>query len=353
MMNYKSEWLQDNDNDTFYEIDLLHDKPIYFDTSIHPQMNNYEEEREEIHKAPSIFLKDSPNMIEDNSSTDHLSYLDLTSPHLEVSEISWKKLYEDHLSRNNLIQKEIDSLHMYMGFRTETITIEEQFLSVQEKKDPTLFEVKKQTKNLFELPLDEFNARIVTEFPNAMINKVKMANEKRKEAIGLLREYSSKISKVHKDCIEKLIATTSKDESMNEAKKKEIVNMFYNNFKCAKDMIRNLIDEEIRKLIEKSVKGRNRPLPENSKQILKDWFLEHFKHPYPNDKEKEDIMESTGLTKTQVNNWFINKRVRVWRPLIKKLFPDCHGLLKANKEKMYLNKCQDIEKLSTRLEKSL
>eukprot|EP01027_Heterolobosea_sp_BB2_P015625 GEZU01022351.1.p1 GENE.GEZU01022351.1~~GEZU01022351.1.p1 ORF type:complete len:407 (-),score=121.40 GEZU01022351.1:1213-2433(-) len=60
---------------------------------------------------------------------------------------------------------------------------------------------------------------------------------------------------------------------------------------------------------------KNRNLPEHAKKILQDWFLEHYDHPYPTEAEKSELSAATGLVKTQINNWFINTRVRMWRPI--------------------------------------
>jgi hypothetical protein len=44
--------------------------------------------------------------------------------------------------------------------------------------------------------------------------------------------------------------------------------------------------------------------------ILNHWFKQHEHHPYPNFLEKEKLAKQTGLTLTQVNYWFTNKRRR-------------------------------------------
>ena len=46
---------------------------------------------------------------------------------------------------------------------------------------------------------------------------------------------------------------------------------------------------------------------EKSRSILKDCYR---RNPYPSPKEKKSLAENTGLTTTQVSNWFKNKRQR-------------------------------------------
>jgi len=46
---------------------------------------------------------------------------------------------------------------------------------------------------------------------------------------------------------------------------------------------------------------------EKSRQILRDWYGQN---PYPSPREKRELAECTGLTTTQVSNWFKNRRQR-------------------------------------------
>ncbi|CDW52733.1 Homeobox protein SIX1 [Trichuris trichiura] len=46
---------------------------------------------------------------------------------------------------------------------------------------------------------------------------------------------------------------------------------------------------------------------EKSRGILRDWYSHN---PYPSPREKRELAEATGLTTTQVSNWFKNRRQR-------------------------------------------
>lgn len=60
-----------------------------------------------------------------------------------------------------------------------------------------------------------------------------------------------------------------------------------------------------------------------SQQVMRDWLMDHFLHPYPTDEDKKELAKQTGLKRSQVSNWFINARVRIWRPAI---FSLCHEI---------------------------
>ncbi|KAF5747581.1 hypothetical protein HS088_TW05G00306 [Tripterygium wilfordii] len=62
-----------------------------------------------------------------------------------------------------------------------------------------------------------------------------------------------------------------------------------------------------------------RGLPERAVSVLRAWLFEHFLHPYPTDTDKLMLAKQTGLTRSQVSNWFINARVRLWKPMVEEI----------------------------------
>ncbi|KAG0482030.1 hypothetical protein HPP92_010114 [Vanilla planifolia] len=55
--------------------------------------------------------------------------------------------------------------------------------------------------------------------------------------------------------------------------------------------------------------------PNQSRKAKKD-SLQH----YPSDDEKRLLASKTGLTRSQISNWFINARVRLWKPMIEEMY---------------------------------
>lgn len=68
-----------------------------------------------------------------------------------------------------------------------------------------------------------------------------------------------------------------------------------------------------------------RGLPESAVSVLRAWLFEHFLHPYPKDSEKLMLARQTGLSRGQVSNWFINARVRLWKPMIEEMYREEFG----------------------------
>lgn len=62
-----------------------------------------------------------------------------------------------------------------------------------------------------------------------------------------------------------------------------------------------------------------RALPDHAVALLKTWLYENFLHPYPTDSDKQMLAQQTGLSKNQVSNWFINARVRLWKPMVEEV----------------------------------
>ncbi|MED6203586.1 hypothetical protein PIB30_000669 [Stylosanthes scabra] len=65
-----------------------------------------------------------------------------------------------------------------------------------------------------------------------------------------------------------------------------------------------------------------RGLPERSVSVLRAWLFEHFLHPYPSDVDKHILARQTGLSRSQVSNWFINARVRLWKPMVEEMYSE-------------------------------
>lgn len=72
--------------------------------------------------------------------------------------------------------------------------------------------------------------------------------------------------------------------------------------------------------VRRRVHKKRENLPKESTALLKDWLLSHMMLPYPGNEEKLALCKATNLDMSQINNWFINARVRIWKPLVREVF---------------------------------
>lgn len=66
-------------------------------------------------------------------------------------------------------------------------------------------------------------------------------------------------------------------------------------------------------------RGRSNSLPTHVVEYLKAWLMDHMHHPYPTDQEKAEMMLKTGIDVKRLNNWFVNNRIRYWKPRMEAL----------------------------------
>lgn len=75
-----------------------------------------------------------------------------------------------------------------------------------------------------------------------------------------------------------------------------------------------------------------RGLPEKSVSVLREWIFQNFLRPYPKDSEKQLLAVKSGLTRSQVSNWFINARVRLWKPMIEEMYLEMKTMRTGDEE---------------------
>jgi len=61
--------------------------------------------------------------------------------------------------------------------------------------------------------------------------------------------------------------------------------------------------------------------PKVATEVLKAWIISssNFIHPYPRAPQRLFLIRITGLTSTQLRNWFTNARRRIWKPVMQKV----------------------------------
>ncbi|CAH8314750.1 unnamed protein product [Eruca vesicaria subsp. sativa] len=103
-------------------------------------------------------------------------------------------------------------------------------------------------------------------------------------------------------------------------------------------------------MVEQEAWRPQRGLPERSVNILRAWLFEHFLHPYPSDADKHLLARQTGLSRNQVSNWFINARVRLWKPMVEEMYQQ--ESKEREREELEENNEQDQETRNSNNDKS-
>ncbi|KAA8493350.1 BEL1-like homeodomain protein 8 [Porphyridium purpureum] len=71
--------------------------------------------------------------------------------------------------------------------------------------------------------------------------------------------------------------------------------------------------------VQSIVSGDNTEIDVNF--VLRMWFFDNILKPYPTRSEKRRLAQQTGLSTVQVSHWFINMRMRFWKPLVQVFCP--------------------------------
>merc|ERR1712168_241220 len=62
---------------------------------------------------------------------------------------------------------------------------------------------------------------------------------------------------------------------------------------------------------------KRRNFSKQASEILNEYFYTHLANPYPSEEAKEELARKCGITVSQVNNWFGNKRIRYKKNITK------------------------------------
>merc|ERR1719447_293159 len=62
---------------------------------------------------------------------------------------------------------------------------------------------------------------------------------------------------------------------------------------------------------------KRRNFSKQASEILNEYFYSHLSNPYPSEEAKEELARKCGITVSQINNWFGNKRIRYKKNIVK------------------------------------
>ncbi|QDZ20255.1 homeobox KN domain-containing protein [Chloropicon primus] len=77
-------------------------------------------------------------------------------------------------------------------------------------------------------------------------------------------------------------------------------------------------------------RNRGMNLPRKAVRGLKEYLYDHFDNPYPSETQKGNLANELGLDVVQVNTWFINARMRLWKPKVEAIFSQMKERVESN-----------------------
>jgi len=108
--------------------------------------------------------------------------------------------------------------------------------------------------------------------------------KKRRELLAVLanstQELNATIQQFHIRFLQ-LLAQEEQSRRVTENEKQDRINKFYQKVSYWQLEMKQQCEQVFRQYIAKLGKRRNRTLPPEATKILKEWFLNHYKHPYP------------------------------------------------------------------------
>jgi hypothetical protein len=137
----------------------------------------------------------------------------------------------------------------------------------------------------------------------------------------LKEKYNEELEKLNRVCSEfcsRLFALLREHATIRPVSEQEIqlkLHGVQQKFDYVKSQLRQNVCNAIVALEKQynHTKKKRKALPKKAAEVLSNWFFEHLNDPYPSEEEKSILAAAGGLTITQVNNWFGNKRIRYKR----------------------------------------
>jgi len=111
---------------------------------------------------------------------------------------------------------------------------------------------------------------------------------------------------LHAECPSSHEEETQQFQEDNTLNSKQVKKYDYK----ARQTTKCLKEKEFPEIHGKQKRSSPKLLSQEQHKILKQWFYNHFDHPYPNKMEKISLLDQTGLRQIQLDNFFANLRKR-------------------------------------------
>jgi len=130
--------------------------------------------------------------------------------------------------------------------------------------------------------------------------------------------YHTELEKYEQACSEftthvmNLLREQSRTRPITPKEIERMVNIIHRKFSSIQVQLKQSTCEAVMILRSRFLDARRkrRNFSKQASEILNEYFYSHLANPYPSEEAKEELAKKCGITVSQVNNWFGNKRIR-------------------------------------------
>jgi len=137
--------------------------------------------------------------------------------------------------------------------------------------------------------------------------------------------YHQELEKYEQACSEftthvmNLLREQSRTRPITPKEIERMVNIIHRKFSSIQVQLKQSTCEAVMILRSRFLDARRkrRNFSKQASEILNEYFYSHLANPYPSEEAKEELAKKCGITVSQVNNWFGNKRIRYKKNITK------------------------------------
>jgi len=137
--------------------------------------------------------------------------------------------------------------------------------------------------------------------------------------------YNQELEKYDQACNEftthvmNLLREQSRTRPITPKEIERMVNIIHKKFNSIQVQLKQSTCEAVMILRSRFLDARRkrRNFSKQASEILNEYFYSHLANPYPSEEAKEELARKCGITVSQVNNWFGNKRIRYKKNITK------------------------------------
>merc|ERR1719340_325383 len=152
-----------------------------------------------------------------------------------------------------------------------------------------------------------------------------MHSEYKSKLIQIRTIYNEELEKYDQGCNEftthvmNLLREQSRTRPITPKEIERMVQIIHRKFNTIQVQLKQSTCEAVMILRSRFLDARRkrRNFSKQASEILNEYFYSHLSNPYPSEEAKEELARKCGITVSQINNWFGNKRIQYKKNITK------------------------------------